>query len=559
MATRRSSHFSNELRRLCLVVPILALPCLLAVQSNAAAGSSPQKVPRGGTLVVGLSEDIDTLNVYSTGFLGYAEAAVVEGLLAPDARAEYVPVLATVVPTLANGGILLEPDNRMQVTYHLRPGVLWQDGAPFTSADVKFTWEAVRDPAFLAESKDGSENIASIDTPDDLTVVVHYNRRSAAFASTLFTFGILPRHRLAGHDLNHDPYNERPIGTGPFMVHAFRRGEYLVLDRNPHYWRHGPGNEALPYLDRIVFRIIPDTNTLGILIRAGEIGLAPLVPYMLAEQIEGARGITVEKGPSLGWEHLDFNFRGPAPLRDISVRRAVASAIDRRALVRAAGGYPEPIHSAVVPLLAGLFDPAVQGEAYDPAGANRLLDSAGYRRDSNGVRAKNGHRLEFRITAQSGQVDDEIAEQVIIAQLQAIGIRLTADNKTGISFREARYRGDYDLLYGRWVTAADPVYSVFFGTHGPDNGQGYTNPALDAAMARMETSMQPEARREAAADMQRILAQDVPTIPLVSAVSLATKTVRLRNYVMNPTNMTDFVTAATWYLARPDQPRVASR
>ncbi len=559
MATRRASHLSIELRRLCLAVPIVALPCLLAAQSNAAAGSSPQKVPRGGTLVVGLSEDIDTLNVYSTGFLGYAEAAVVEGLLAPDARAEYVPVLATVVPTLANGGILLEPDNRMQVTYHLRPGVLWQDGAPFTSADVKFTWEAVRDPAFLAESKDGSENIASIDTPDDLTVVVHYTRRSAAFASTLFTFGILPRHLLAGHDLNHDQYNERPIGTGPFMVHAFRRGDYLVLDRNPHYWRHGPDNEALPYLDRIVFRIIPDTNTLGILIRAGEIGLAPLVPYMLAEQIEGARGIIVEKGPSLGWEHLDFNFRGPAPLRDISVRRAVASAIDRRALVRAAGGYPEPIHSVVVPLLAGLFDPAAQGEAYDPAEANRLLDAAGYRRGSDGVRAKNGHRLEFRITAQSGQVDDEIAEQVIIAQLQAIGIGLTADNKTGISFREARYHGDYDLLYGRWVTAADPVYSVFFGTHGPDNGQGYTNPALDAAMARMETAMQPQARREAAADMQRILAQDVPTIPLVSAVSLATKTVRLRNYVVNPTNMTDFVTAATWYLAEPDPPRVASR
>ena len=86
--------------------------------------------------------------------------------------------------------------------------------------------------------------------------------------------------------------------------------------------------------------------------------------------------------------------------------------------MRAAGGYPEPIHSVVVPLLAGLFDPAVQGEAYDPAGANRLLDGAGYRRDSDGVRAKNGHRLEFRITAQSGQVDDEIAEQVIIAQLQ---------------------------------------------------------------------------------------------------------------------------------------------
>ncbi len=524
-----------------------------------AAAAPAQRVTRGGTLTVGLSEDIDTLNVYATGFLGYAEAAVVEGLLAPDAHAQYRPVLATSVPTLANGGIVLEPGGGMRVTYHLRPGVRWQDGAPFSSADVKFTWQAVRDPAFLAESKDGTQDIGSIDTPDDLTVVVHYTRRSAGFASTLFTFGILPRHLLLGHDLNHDSYNDRPIGTGPFVVRAFRRGEYLVLDRNPHYWRRGPDGEALPYLDRLVFRIIPDTNTLGILIRAGEIGLAPLIPYMLAEQIEGARGITVVKGPSLGWEHLDFNFRGPPALRDLAVRRAIAAAIDRRALVRAAGGYPEPIRSVVVPLLDGLYDPRVPSIGYDPAEANRLLDAAGYRRGAGGVRQKDGRRLRLRITAQSGQIDDEIAEQVIIAELQAIGIELSADNKTGISFREARYHGDYDLLYGRWVTAADPAYSVFFGTHGADNGQGYSNPALDQAMARVETAMQPEPRRAAAAEMQRILAADLPTIPLVSAVSLAATTDRLRNFVVNPTNMTDFVAAATWYLAPPDRPRMASR
>ena len=546
------------LRRACLRRSRALSLWLLAAYGVAAVAPPAVAVPRGGTLTVGLSEDIDTLNVYSTGFLGYAEAAVVEGLLAPDAHAQYVPVLATAVPTLADGGIVLEPGGGMRVTYHLRPGVLWQDGVPFTSADVKFTWEAVRDPAFLAESKDGTQDIGSIDTPDDLTVVVHYTRSSAAFASTLFTFGILPRHLLEGHDLNHDVYNDRPIGTGPFKVRAFQRGEYLVLDRNPLYWRHGPSGETLPYLDRIVFRIIPDTNTLGILIRAGEIELAPLIPYMLAEQIEGARGIMVVKGPSLGWEHLDFNFRGPPALRDVAVRRAIAQAIDRRALVRAAGGYPEPIRSVVVPLLAGLYDADLPDQAYDPAEANRMLDAAGYERGADGVREKDGRRLRFRITAQSGQIDDEIAEQVIIAQLQAIGVRLVADNKTGISFREARYHGDYDLLYGRWVTGADPVYSVFFGTHGPNNGQGYASPALDAAMARMETDMQPAARAAAAAEMQKILARDVPTIPLVSAMSLAAKTTRLRNYVTNPTNMTDFVAAATWYLASPDPPRMAS-
>jgi peptide/nickel transport system substrate-binding protein len=144
-------------------------------------------------------------------------------------------VLATEVPTLENGGIELDRNGvAMRVIYHLRPGVRWQDGAPLTSADVKFTWETVRDPHFLAESKDGSAEVESVDTPDELTVIANYRAVSPAFASTLFTFGILPRHRLAGKDLNHDPYNDKPLGTGPFMVTEFRRGQYVVLDRNPY-------------------------------------------------------------------------------------------------------------------------------------------------------------------------------------------------------------------------------------------------------------------------------------------------------------------------------------
>mgnify|MGYP003335289107 CR=1 FL=1 len=98
---------------------------------------------RGGTLTVGLGYDIDTLNVYSTGFLGDVQAAVVEGLVAPDAKANYVPVLATQVPSVRNGGIKVAADGKtMTVTYRLRPGVKWSDGQPLTSADVKFTWEA---------------------------------------------------------------------------------------------------------------------------------------------------------------------------------------------------------------------------------------------------------------------------------------------------------------------------------------------------------------------------------------------------------------------------------
>jgi peptide/nickel transport system substrate-binding protein len=509
---------------------------------------------RGGTLTVGLPYDIDTLNAYSTAELGDVEAAVVEGLLVPDEHARYIPVLATEVPTLANGGIqLTQGGTAMRVIYHLRPGVKWHDGAPFTSADVKFTWETVRDPRFLAESKDGSQDVTSIDTPDDLTAVVNYRAVAPAFASTLFTFGILPRHLLQGHDLNHDVYNQKPIGTGPFRVSEFRRGQYVVLDRNPFYWRHDEHGDPLPYLDRVIFKVIPSSNTLGALIRAGDVLLAPRIPYMLAKQLQGARNVELVSGPSLGWLHLDFGLKSESRLRDPVLRHAIAQAINRAALVKAAGGYPQPIRSPIVPMLDALYDasPEAQAPAYDPEAANQALDAAGYRRGPDGFRSKDGKPLNFWITTRSGEIDGEIGEQIIMAELKAIGIRVTADNKNGIAYREARYRGDFDLLYSRWVTAADPVYSVFYGSHGPLNGQGYASPELDAALERMETSIEPAPRRTAASDVQRILARDLPAVPLLNMVSIAAKSRRLKNFTTNPTNMTDFSAIARWYLEPP--------
>jgi peptide/nickel transport system substrate-binding protein len=241
-------------------------------------------------------------------------------------------------------------------------------------------------------------------------------------------------------------------------------------------------------------------------------------------------------------------------LRDPVLRRAIAEAINRAALAKAAGGYPQPIRSPIVPLLAALLDTSDEASApaYDPDAANQALDAAGYRRGADGFRSKDGVPLNFWITTRSGEIDGEIGEQIIMAELKAIGIRVSADNKTGIAYREARYRGDFDLLYSRWVTAADPVYSVFYGSHGPLNGQGYASVELDSALQRMETSIEPGVRRAAARDVQRTLAHDLPSVPLLSMVSIAAKTRRLKNFITNPTNMTDFIGIARWYLEPPE-------
>ncbi len=519
-----------------------------AIASFILLGGMAAAQQRGGTLTVGLGYDIDTLNVYSTGFLGDVQAAVVEGLVAPDAKASYVPVLATQVPTVRNGGIKIAADGKsMVVTYRLRPGVKWSDGVPMTSADVKFTWETVKNPKFIAESKDGSEDIASIDTPNATTVVVNYKRVAPDFMSTLFTFGIFPKHTLEGKDLNTDTYNEKPLGTGPFMVKEFRRGQYVILERNPYYWRKDSKGVQLPYLDGMVFKIIPDSNTLVTQLRTGEVQMAYGVPYSQVTQLDGVPGLRIVKNSVLSWQHLDFNLKTIDAFKDPNVRKAFAYAINKSAISKALGGYPTPINTVVVPVFS-YTNPAVPKYDYNLARAQQLLDAAGWKVGADGIRVKDGKRMSFKIMAQAGRSTDEDAEQVIIASLKQAGIELQPDNKSGVAFRDARYKGNYDLFYGGWITSADPTYSVFYGSKGVNNGQGYASGKIDTLLDRAESTLDPVQRTAALRDFQTELMTDLPSIPVTSNPSMIAITEKLGGFVPNPTNMTNFVNSSGWYL-----------
>jgi peptide/nickel transport system substrate-binding protein len=380
-----------------------------------------------------------------------------------------------------------------------------------------------------------------------LTVIVNYKAVAPTFASTLFTFGILPKHRLQAKNLNSDEYNEKPLGTGPFMVTEFRRGQYVVCDRNPNYWRRNSEGASLPYLDRIIFKIIPDTNTLMTQLRSGEVQFASSVPYALAAQLRTLPNLELVPNETLSWYHFDFNFAGPEPLRDLRVRQAIAHSVNKTAIARALGGFPKPIKSPVVPLLA-IHSPDTPDYPYDVIKANDLLDAAGYARGKDGIRAKEGKRLSFSIVGQAGKAEDQLVEQILSANMLAIGVELKLDNKAGVAFREARYKGAFDILFGRWITSPETDYSIFFGTKGANNGQGYSNPSLDAVFAELRHTLEPAERRRLAAKFQNIVADDVVTVPLTTNPQLIVKTKALQNFVPNPTNMTDFVDSSGWWL-----------
>jgi peptide/nickel transport system substrate-binding protein len=195
-----------------------------------------------------------------------ANALYDDPLWVRDERGRLVPRIAVRIPTRANGDI--SPDGET-VTVHLRHDVRWQDGAPFTSADVQFSWQAVMDPRNNVGSLEGFDQVARIDTPNAYTVVAHLKRPYARAVPAAFP-PLLPAHLLRHVALNSASFNIAPIGTGPYKVVAWKHGDLLDLVANDLYYR------GKPKIGRLVVRFVPNTTTRAITLKTGEIDLAAL-------------------------------------------------------------------------------------------------------------------------------------------------------------------------------------------------------------------------------------------------------------------------------------------
>jgi peptide/nickel transport system substrate-binding protein len=219
-----------------IVVLIAALLFSVGCSRPADPAKLSGKTPlKGGQLVYGSLQEPNNLNPLLSDLLSTAEVSslIFSGLVLTNDKGEWVADLATEVPTRRNGGV--SPDG-LTVTYKLRSGVTWQDGAAFTSADVKYTWETIMNRKVNVISRDGFDKIAAVDTPDSNTVVIRFKEYYAPYL-TLFSV-ILPKHILenAG-DLNSAAFNRAPIGTGPFKLKEWRIAEAIILEANPKYFR----------------------------------------------------------------------------------------------------------------------------------------------------------------------------------------------------------------------------------------------------------------------------------------------------------------------------------
>lgn len=437
-----------------------------------------------------------------------------------DDRNRFVPELATEVPTLGNGGISADGKT---IVYHLRRGVKWQDGAPFTADDVIFTYDAIMNPRNNVNSRTGYDIISRIEKKGDYTVIVHLKHPWAPFVASFLTmsstaYPVLPAHVLAKYpDINHVPYNEKPIGTGPFKVAQWQHGTLVKFVANPDYWR-GP-----PRLKEIDYRPVPDANTILTELRTHEEDLDFFATDAQVKEFREIGGDRVQLVPFNAFAQIAFNLKNPI-LDDLTVRRALVAATNRQALVDDVVHGVELVGEGDQPPYLPWYDPSIEIEPYDPALAKRLLDQDGWRVGPGGIRVKDGKRLSLTVATTTGSAVGSATAVLLQRWWKEVGVELSVRTYVaplmfgGYGAGGIIQTGKFDVAFYSWISGVDPDDSTeFMCDQFPPGGQNtyhFCDRRLDAAEHTALDSYDPVVRKRAYDEIQQILVSQRPFLTL---------------------------------------------
>ena len=425
---------------------------------------------------------------------------VVQTLTGIDEHNRVVPLLLSEIPSKTNGGI--SRDGK-RITYHLRRGVRFADGVELTSADVRFTYDAIIDPRNPVLTQNEYRRIASLHTPNLYTVVVTLKKPWNAavndlFAQSDFAFGILPAHAFRSTLVTGASWENHAFGSGPFRVVEWRRGDRIVLEPNPYF-------SPKPKLARIELRMFGDTFSAAIALRTHEIDTAPLRSAELLAQGRRMNGVAILGTPLNDTEFLDLQTQG-VPTNRYEVRRAIAAALNTSEIRKTFGGIYPQAGSFMPPVMHGVFDPSIHPYAYDPSIARALTAR---------------ERIDLVLVLQAGGDVGRKLAQVVQEELDAAGFHVEIKQFTTTLFNAPDgpvRNGRFGIAYGGWLGGSDPEQSVVFtcdrANPNGDNISRFCDSAFDALFADQAVTQDPGRRRRDFIGMQRILHDRIPTIPL---------------------------------------------
>ncbi|MBN8962759.1 MAG: ABC transporter substrate-binding protein [Rhizobiales bacterium] len=496
-----------------------------------AAAAQAEDVKRGGTAVIHMVSEQGVLNPALRASTGvYQISGKFMEPLIDKSYDGYVGVLATEWSSSADG---------KAITFKLREGVNWHDGKPFTCDDVAFSamnlWKKL-----LNYSTTLQANLEAVDCPNPHTAVFKYSKPMPLelLVAAMPDLGHpVPKHLYEGTDILKNPYNQKPVGTGPFKFVEYKRGEYLIAERNKDYWR----GKQYPYLDRVIWRFIPDKAAAAAALEAGEIHESGFNGISMEDMVRLGKDPRFDVGPK-GFENnvahstVEFNLRNPI-LADIRVRQAIYHALDIDfALKTIMRGYGKPGRGPIPSAAGANYTDDVTTYAYDLDKAKALLDEAGYKPDANGVRFKLKHR-----PAPWGEYTQLWGEYYAQA-LKKIGINVELVTNDAPGFLNGVYRDhDFDTANGWHQFRADPAVSttVWLRSGAPvgtawSNQFGYKSDKMDSLIDAAAAELDPAKRADLYHQIQKLEMTDLPVIFAIEHPFLGITSKKLKNHHNTP-------------------------
>ncbi len=412
-------------------------------------------------------------------------------------------------------------EDGLEITFHLRKGVRWHDGEPFTSKDVAFTFQKLRDPSVRTPYSGDFMKVKELLTPDPLTVIVRYEQPFSPALSS-WAMWIMPEHLLASEDLNDTDFSQRPVGTGPYRFKKWARGSQIDLTANPDYF------EGQPFLSRYVSRIIPDATTIFLELQTLTVDASGLSPLQFTRQTQSEffrKNYNKFRTPGFGYTYLGYNLRHEL-FEDLRVRQAIDCAVNKDEIVKMVLLGSGRVTTGPFVVDSWAYDDGVRPVPYDPEQAKRLLAEAGWKeRDTDGVLMRGGKRFEFTILTNQGAQERLKTAELIQKDLGKIGIKVKIKvlewSALLADFIDKRR---FDAVLLGWSLGRDPdCYDIWHSSktrEGEFNFLGYANPEVDSLLEEARRVFGQEERARLYKKIHRLVYDDQPCLFLFAADSL---------------------------------------
>ena len=513
-------------RQLLTGAAALATAGGLPARRASAQAPTPAVAPqKGGQIIVGITQEPQNFNPVMPTIETQrgVHMAIFDDLWRIDGKGNFVPNLALTIPTQGNGGI--SRDGTV-FTVKLRPGVSWHDGQPFTARDVMFTWKTIMNPAVTSFSTVGFDQIADMWAADDTTLKWKMKQPYAPIADILADMFVVPEHVLGrSADINKDEFNtRRPIGTGPFKFVSRAAGDHIMLEANRAY--HGPG----PYLDRLIFKYVPDLTVLFTQLKTGEIDVTGLqgIPVDLYPEAKTLTSINLYVDPSTSYETIAPNHLLPM-FKDKRMRQALYLAMDKKPIVEKIWLGLAPEAESYVPPQSWAYNPKIKGRhRYDPERAKKLLDEMGWKVGADGIRVKDGTRLSFENACTAGNKQREQIQQLLQQQWRQVGVEMKINNKpAAVLFGDFYRMSKFETIVIGMAMGSDPehsfrLHSKYIPAKGGmgRNSVASESPEIDRLLEAGVRDIDREKRKKAYSRLQEVYADELPYLPIFHYVNI---------------------------------------